>query len=142
MKIYLKMKVKTLAVESMMIHAAQRRIKRRVHKKGKTLDPAAGSSAFWGMQHHRIEVVRREARSSLLAYGFLRGRLYGEIENNAYTKPDFKRVFGIIERFRDGPEKIQDITQRFAEWRDTAEAHLIAVEKFRANRPPGQPSQP
>ncbi len=42
----------------------------------------------YGLHEHRILDVRREARSALLAYGFLRDRAYRTIEPKCHRAPD------------------------------------------------------
>lgn len=61
----LKIKLKHLAAEARIIrHEA-----RQVH-----------GMERWNLNHHRTTVVRDEARATLLAYGFLRGREYSQLE--------------------------------------------------------------
>jgi hypothetical protein len=73
--------------------------------------------AFWGLRHHRTWDVRNEARSSHVAYGFLRGLPYSRIEGSAKTSPDWSRVEALIRKY--GEDDIRDRMQRFAEWRDS-----------------------
>lgn len=56
---YLKIKIKNLAAEAGIIRVEER----KVHGMDK-----------WKLQHHRKTVVRSEARRSLIAYQFIRGR--------------------------------------------------------------------
>lgn len=142
MKAYLKIKLKSLAAESTMIHREERRhnighrgrvrIRRQLAKATdlteakrarlerrmqKPSDKAM--TAFWGLRHHRIWDVRNESRSSHLAYGFLRGLPYNRIEGNTKTVPDWSRVETLVRKY--GEDDVRDRMQRFSEWRSIAE---------------------
>ncbi len=82
---FLKVKIKSLAAES--------RIIRKETKK------ASQKSIKDGLYLHRIWVVRTEARSTYLAYGFLRGREYNQIERIAHIEPDWKRVLQMVSKY-------------------------------------------
>lgn len=74
---------------------------------------------FWGLQRYRTLTLRREARNSLLAYGFLRGKSYAEIESNGcYELPDFNQVKRMAEKFCE--DDLRVIRQRWAEWLEDA----------------------
>jgi len=76
-KTYLKVKIKSLASEAQIIRAEERKWKRRLptYKFGNQPSPI-----YFGLHEHRICVVRRESRSALLAYGFIRHKSYRSIE--------------------------------------------------------------
>ncbi len=82
-RIYLKVKVCSLAAEARLIRREERRS--RTHR--------------MGLAEHRRGPVRREARSALLAYGFLRGRQYLQLEAKVHTKPDWRRVEELVSRY-------------------------------------------
>lgn len=86
MKTYIKIKIKSLADEAKIIR--QEEMKFPGHYKVRE-----------GLYLHRVNCVRPECRASNLAYGFLRGRSYSEIEQNPKTKPNWKRVQRIIEKY-------------------------------------------
>lgn len=80
---HLKVKIKSLAAEARIIRQEERR------SRGRLRDSLA---------LHRKGVVREEARYSQLAYGFIRGRRYEQLE----TSPkgvDIRRLMDLIERF-------------------------------------------
>jgi hypothetical protein len=68
-----------------------------------------------GLYDHRINIVRPEARATNIAYGYLRGHSYSEVENNviennfrlagfspSYAKKKlWNRVFKIVSDFSD-----------------------------------------
>jgi hypothetical protein len=69
---YLKVKIKSLAEEAKIIRKEER---------------ASQGDKREGLHNHRVGVVRRAARHSLLAYGFIRGKKYRDIEPTARTSP-------------------------------------------------------
>jgi len=72
MRVYLKVKIKSLAAEAKIIRFEERRLRPLTDK---TRD------YFLGLMNHRRGEIRTEARASLLAYGFIRGRTYRSIES-------------------------------------------------------------
>ena len=84
------------------------------------------------LQLHRIDDVRREARSAQLAYGFIRGRAYEQIEPTAKTPPDMERVRLLVQRygphrFFDSPEPYQEYKERRAEAMERIESWFQPV---------------
>jgi hypothetical protein len=51
------------------------------------------------LHNHRVIEVRQEARAALLAYAFLRGRRYDQVERAGSRKVDWKRVAQIVRKF-------------------------------------------
>lgn len=92
-KTFLKIKIKSLAAEAGIIRAEERKW------------PRAGMTGtrFALAQHRRFD-VRREARSALLAYGFLRGRSYERIEAKCWDAPDLIRTAEIVAKFGGAPK--------------------------------------
>lgn len=84
--------------------------------------PDSYSKTVEGLHLHRVNDVRKETRNALLAYGFLRGLKYVEMENFAWTQPNWERVKKLAMRYAELDEEInqQVISQRFAEWQDEA----------------------
>ena len=73
--------------------------------------------AFDGLRAHRVGPVRKEARSSFIAYGFLRGLEYSQIEKT--NKPvDWERVESLVKKYGEGD--IRDMMQKLAEWKEAA----------------------
>ena len=115
MNVHLKIKIKSLASEAKIIRAEERK-----WPGGKT---AGGIHVRANLHHHRTHTVRREARWSLLAYGFLRDRLYSAIETGARKPVDWDYVQRIAERFSGNPDP-RHVRQRFAEWKADALASI------------------
>ena len=80
----LRVKVKSLAVEARII----RREAQRTH--GVLRDE---------LHTHRVWLLRSEARHTHLAYGFIRGRTYLQIEPKAATAPNWERVRKMTKRY-------------------------------------------
>lgn len=81
----LKVKIKSLAAEARIIR----------------LEEARSKNPFERMRlsSHRTDDVRREARAAQLAYGFLRGREYNQIESPNSSNVDWGRVQKLVEKF-------------------------------------------
>ena len=110
MRIYLKVKIKSLSAEASIIRREERRFPDKKHPVRR------------GLRDHRKVAVRREARAALLAYGFLRGRPLGKLEAKSRHEPDWKNVQRMVERYSidDVPRWAQDrgdLLTRFGEWR-------------------------
>lgn len=82
---YLKVKIKSLAEEAKII--------RKETKK------ARSPSIKNGLYLHRIGVVRHEARHTLLAYGFLRGKTYEQLEPGCTKWVDWPKVRKMVEKY-------------------------------------------
>jgi hypothetical protein len=91
MKTYLKIKIHTLADEARHI---QREKKRWIKKDGRRDHPLR-LSLHW----HNRDVVRPESRAAHLAYGYLRGRKYRQMEAKCYSPPDMSRVRILVKSF-------------------------------------------
>ena len=107
MNIFLKVKLCSLAEEGKII----RRLERKLAKsKLKKQHPA------WKPLHdHRRMQVRKEARATGLAYGFLRGRDYKRIENKTHTKPDWANVERMVLKYSTKDSRA--LQQQFEEWK-------------------------
>lgn len=80
----LRVKVKSLAAEAKII----RREELRTH--GALRDE---------LYLHRVGVVRREARSAHLAYGFIRGRTYLQLEAKCHKAPSWDDVRRLCKKY-------------------------------------------
>lgn len=84
-RVYLKVKIKSLAEEAKII----RKEEQRPHR---DTDECGYSAERTGLREHRITVVRSAARHALLAYGFIRGRKYQNIEPEGSSEPNWEEV--------------------------------------------------
>lgn len=127
MKSHLKIKVQTLGAECRVAKSQERQWLRKAKKaRAKQRDPKYAEANWFSIRQHRLAVIRKEARDSHLALGFLRGRSYEEMENVAYHAPDWKNIEGIVKRFSADDDQ-RDIMQTFSQWKDTAEAYQKAA---------------
>lgn len=118
-KTHLRIKIKSLADEAQTIR-----------------DEANKTSGMekWELNAHRTGVVRREARHSLLAYGFLRYRSYASMEAKCYEAPSWDKVRRIVKSFgiQNDKELKEEQDARFEEWLAEAKAHIEAVNAAKA----------
>lgn len=132
------MKIKSLAAEARIIRGDEHRAIRRrrkafaaVRKPGDSKKFYAHVDGLWRLyltrKEHRNTVVRNEQRSSLLAYGFIRGKAYGPMEKPADDNPpDLDRVLAIVNKF--GGQKVEKAV--LLSWvAGTLEAHPFAKPK-------------
>lgn len=84
-KVFLKIKIKNLAEEARMIRFQEKKNNPGIYT--------------WELRNHRIHDLRREQRATLLAYAFLRGKKYREIEPTAKTEPAWDRVRSMVQKY-------------------------------------------
>lgn len=82
-RVYLKVKIKSLAAEAKII-----RIEERKNKKARA-----------GLAEHRKGTVRTAARHTLLAYGFIRGRKYSAIEAKCQRPPNWDNIWRMVDKY-------------------------------------------
>lgn len=114
----LKIKIKTLASEATYIRTEERKALKssrwcKEHQQAKESETQAGLRER--LHRHRVATVRPEARHSLLAYGFLRGRAYEKMESSVRkgNKPDFPRIGRMLKRVCDADK---DTMAEFKAW--------------------------
>lgn len=132
-KNYLKIKVVSLTEEAKLIRKDEyKRLKaaRRALSQGKEESAAYHSEIFKGLRYHRIWDVRNEARVSNIAYGFLQGHEYKDIERNAIKQVRWMRVQGLVLRYGEGdPSELFD---RFQKWKQRARSYFrhVSLERL------------
>lgn len=111
----LTIKIKSLAAEARIIRQHEK--KALAHARCRKGDEAAQRpfyDRYAGLHGHRTGVVRDAARSALLAYGYLRGRSYDQIEGSSKTTPSWPDVdkmvlrYGGKEQWRAFPDWLPD----------------------------------
>jgi hypothetical protein len=107
--ILLKIKLRSLADEARLI----RREERKAFSRGTEASRAIGMQ----MVEHRKTVIRSAARNTVLAYGFLRGLQYRDIEAKAYSAPEWKDVLRMVRRY--GDRYVSE--QEFESWKSQPE---------------------
>lgn len=119
----LKVKIKSLAEEARIIRLEERKAlglssapaaagyvpsgKPGGPKKPRRKGPASRDPKLYLSLHtHRTYDVRREQRSALLAYAFIRGKAYAGCEKPGKDNPpDLERVARLVEKFGGLPDK-------------------------------------
>ncbi len=110
-RVYLRVKVKSLADEAKII--------RKEEKRARLL------SIRIGLRDHRTGIVRHEARHAQIAYGFLKGRSYAEIEGGAKEAPEWAKVRKMVEKYGSHYSWLDDGSPT----RDEAAKHLAETLK-------------
>ena len=105
----LRVKVKSLAEEARIIRQEEHRTK------GVLRDE---------LHRHRTWDVRREARASCLAYGFIRGRSYSQMEARCVQPPNWETVKRLVQKF--GPAQFTWPESLLAELPEPARNLLLA----------------
>jgi len=84
---YLKVKIKSLSAEAQIIRKEENKAKRNFrwlkNVQGSEDDYQVTQNLYNGLRDHRL-AFRPDLRASYLAYGFLRGRTYRQVENATF----------------------------------------------------------
>lgn len=104
MHVHLKVKIKTLATEAAIIRLEGRKTKARIKALKSKSEPDIAKIeqtyfTLFGLTNHRRHIVRDEARAAQLAYGYLRGRRYRQLERWCYTPPPLERAARLVGKF-------------------------------------------
>lgn len=95
------------------------RVMKGLTNKPVNVDPTAQQAHaltnFWTLRQHRLE-LRPEARVANLAYGFVRGRRYNQVENKAYSQPDWSKVIRLVEKYGEAYRGV-DVKAAIEAWR-------------------------
>lgn len=129
MREYVKIKVKSLAEEAKMIRREENLLK---WKKRAARGRERAQKAIQGLQLHRVREVRREARSANLAYGFMLGLEYDQMENFAWSQPDWNKIQRLIENYGEGGHN--ELLDKFQSWKEKALRGVKPFETTRDNR--------
>lgn len=90
-KTYLRIKILSLQAEA--------RIIRREEARWVTKDGRRDHPVRMGLMAHRKQEVRPEQRAALLAYAFLRGRRYRQLEAKCRLQPNWQRVIELATKY-------------------------------------------
>ena len=126
---YLKVKVMSISDEQKIIRREEQLAKYKARanrariQEGKAAeDPARYTEVNRGLHAHRVIDCRKELRSSHLAYGFVKGLKYRQMEPLAYAQPNWDRIERLIEKYGEGDTRT--IKQQFAAWKAEALAGI------------------
>jgi hypothetical protein len=129
----LKIKARSLALENQLIHQNESRLKRQISRAKKSGDERALArlkslrETRDSLREHRKRIVRPISRSANLAYGFLKGRSYVEMEQVRYTDPHWDAIAKMILKHGKQAGDEQALMQNFERWKQ--EAPPLAVHK-------------
>lgn len=121
MNVHLRVKAMSLAAEASIIRKHERKILKHSRWQAiyHTIEDAKDSRlVFTSLHHHRVNVVRKHCRTANLAYGFVRGRSYKQMEQKCYEHPDWSAVEKLVLKYADGDPR--DVMQRFSQWKADA----------------------
>jgi hypothetical protein len=96
MKTYLKIKIKSLAAEAVIIKREEQRWKAAPFTVDNT---KLTHPLYFSLRHHRLFEVRNECRSAIIAYGYLRGLAYKQIEAKCHESPNWERIAELIRKY-------------------------------------------
>lgn len=122
MKAYLKIKVLSLAAEAVLIKREEIVCLARAARMDKPARRRDLESTYAGLRNHRLCVVRPEARAACLAYAFLRGRSYRQVEPTTYSLPDWDKVTKLVQRYGRGDRR--EVAGLLEAWKDEALTRL------------------
>lgn len=120
MKTYLKIKIASLAAEARIIKREESKWKKLPFLSTDGNNHNLHHPIFWGLKQHRLYEVRPECRYAHLAYGYLRGRTYKQVENKAYEAPKWDRVAELCRKYGNGrfvtPEQRKMLAEQLKAW--------------------------
>jgi hypothetical protein len=117
---FLKIKIKYMANEAQIIRFEENKTKKEYRylsaKQGREAEYQRALQEFWDMRRHRTFDLRCEARSTLVAYGFIRGKSYATVENAGVDNPpDWGKVLGMITKYGTIKDRLE-ATKALKKW--------------------------
>lgn len=86
---------------------------------------------YRGLKEHRCELIRKETRWASIAYGFLCGKKYSEIERISYIQPNWEKIEKLVLRYGERPS--DELKAEFNVWKTEALAGIKEVPKGEYN---------
>jgi len=129
-ELLLRVKIKSLTEECKIIRNEEKLSKwkaKAATARSKQEQAKKHLSHYSSLDIHRRVDLRKEARATYLAYGFLRGKSMRDIEHFSYVQPDWERIERMVMKYFDGD--VRDINQRFAAWKDEALAGINCIQR-------------
>lgn len=123
----LKIKGMSLAAEARIIRKIEKSLFRAARHHPGCREKA--ESLFW----HRMDDVRPEMRDTYLAYGFLKGRPYKDLEAKRYTNPDWDNIARMIDKY--GMGDVRERQQHFERWKQEAGERSPRIPRVKRERP-------
>ncbi|MDR3503029.1 MAG: hypothetical protein P4L79_10660 [Legionella sp.] len=127
-ELLLRVKIKSLTEETKIIRDEERTAKwkaKAAAARAKQESQEKHTSHFYRLHNHRTNDIRQEMRATHLAYGFLRGKSYREMERFSYTQPNWEKIEKMVEKYCD--QDIRTVAQRYAQWKSEALEGIEAI---------------
>jgi len=117
---FLKIKIKYMAYEAQIIRFEEHKTKKEYRwlsdKQGREAEYQRVLQEFWDMRKHRTVDLRDESRSTLVAYGFIRGKSYANVENAGLDNPpSWGKVLGMITKYGTIKDRLE-ATKAVKKW--------------------------
>jgi len=129
-KTELKIKIKTLAAEAVIIKKEEQKWKKAPWHNPHDNAASQTHPMYFNLRQHRLLAVRRECRDASIAYGYLRSRTYRQIEYHCHESANWTNVINIVINFSDkklaSQEKKRDIHNAVRAWRDADRQQQVA----------------
>lgn len=109
MKTHLKIKICSLAAEAVIIRRNELKWKAKTVFNENVKQP---HPLYFDLHRHRVHKVRPEARAAQIAYGYLRGRAYKQIEAKCHEQPDWAKVAHNVLHFSKMEDTLSPIERR------------------------------
>lgn len=127
---------KSLGKARLFKEVGNRELEEAVEKAVKDLAKSEGFySLYQNLRHQRVHQIRKEARHLQIAYAFLRGRDYIELEETCYQNPDWslveKNVFSFVDDTDCDPRIIKQNLERWIQ--EGRSAHTPEVQVVAAS---------
>lgn len=131
MRSHLKVKVFSLSAEMTYIRKQELKWKNKARiarQRQKETAVQYAENNFWSLRSHRTG-LKAEARTTHLAYGFLKGIPYSKMEHICYgsfkglgsSEPAWVAIGSMVGRFTGDEHDYREMMQRFGEWLSDAQ---------------------
>lgn len=131
--IQLRIKLLSLASEAKHIRRWERRLLAAA-RSGKAPD---AKDRFWSIRNHRKDDIAPEARATVLAFGFLRGRPYKTMEQRRYSDPNWSQILRMATEY--GATEGTRLTFTDEDWKAWRAAAGVPDKRFPSNQLPAVP---
>lgn len=110
---FLRIKIKHLALEPELLKLEMRRVRARAHYKALSTAVQAGQNTApyedpWlaiELRNHRLMAIRPAARAAQLAYAFIKGKSYNDIEPTSKWSPQLNPIAELLVKYGEHTDK-------------------------------------
>jgi hypothetical protein len=76
---------------------------------------------YFGLHDHRVIAIRQEARATNIAYGFLRGHAFRDIESSSRIKPNWTKIVNMVMKYGAATKgELVVLKEKFDKWKEEA----------------------